>query len=139
MKRRAQAKTGTQADIEFAAALAQSSGDEALVDALDALGWQRFQSRSCAQSSLMRASRGSKPGPPIPLAEAIARHPDSPFLQLLAQQHLGPDETEAQKRALVALILAEFKNLTLSNQGLHDAAALNAFFFRLDEMNAAKP
>jgi hypothetical protein len=87
----------------------------------------------------MRASRGSKHGPPIPLADAIARHPDSPFLQLLAQQRLGPDETEAQKRALVALILAEFKNLTLSNQGLHDAAALNAFFFRLDEMNAAKP
>lgn len=139
MKRRAQAKTATQADIEFAAALAQSTGDEASLDALDALGWQRFQSRACAQSALIRASRGSKPGALIPLDDAIARHPDSPFLQLLALQRLGPDETEAQKRGLVAVILAEFKNLALSNQGLHDAAALNAFFVRLDALSPARP
>ncbi len=139
MKRRALAKTGTQADIELAAALSQSTGDEASLDALDVLGWQRFQARSCAQSFLIRAARASKPDALIPLADAIARHPDSPFLQLLALQRLGPDETEAKKRGLVALILAEFKNLALSNQGLHDAAALNAFFLGLEEMNAAKP
>ncbi|MCU0701208.1 MAG: hypothetical protein MUC96_32260 [Myxococcaceae bacterium] len=139
MKRRAQAKTGTQADVELAAALAQFVGDEASLDALDALGWQRFKSRACAQSALIRASGSSKPSTPMSLAEAIAIHPDSPFLQLLALEGLGPDETEAQERVLVALILAEFKNLALSSEGLHDVAALHSFFLRLEAMNAAKP
>jgi hypothetical protein len=138
-RKRARAKQATQTDVEFAATLAQLVRDEAALDELDAIGWQRFQSKACAQSYLLRKARDGQPAPLVPLADALARHPDSPFFHQLALDALPPGDSTARRARLIELARAEFQNLMLGGErGPRDPGGLDRIFREL-EAGAAPP
>ena len=139
LAQRARSKKGDVDALELVAHFYASTGHQAKLAELDELGWQRYHLVNFAISGL--AGKGALEAPNNAsqlalFAKALKDFPEEPTL-LMNDMVLNHTSGEDYKRALIKLILAEFKTPRFSSQlsSVPNARGINDFFARLAVIN----
>lgn len=139
LTQRARSKKGDVDALELAAHFYASTRQQAKLAELDELGWQRYHLVNFAISGL--AGKGALEAPNNAsqralFSKALKDFPEEPTL-LMNDMVLNHTSGEDYKRALIKLILAEFKTPRFSSQlsSVPNARGINKFFARLAVIN----